>query len=390
MKKFLLVVALFICIALGVWYFFKNDTEEMKGTDKDKETEVKEEIKYPKEWDDKGIFRAYYNDAYELLETLSLDEKIGQLLLVRNPAYNQVEIMQQYHFGGIVFFARDFKNKTAEQVREMTRLLQDGASIPLLMAVDEEGGIVNRISQYSALVEEEFKSSSELYEIGGFEEIKKDTINKSNVLLSYGINLNFAPVVDVAHSEIDYIYERTFKQSTELTSVYAATVIEASKNTGVSYTLKHFPGYANNVDTHTSSSVDERSYEDIVKYDLPPFISGIKAGAEAVMVSHNVVSSIDVNNPASLSEAVHNILTDDLQFTGVIITDDISMSALKDIERVGTKAVLAGNHLIITTDYEKTYSEIKQAVEEGIITEEMINKLVFKILTWKYYKGLME
>ena len=185
------------------------------------------------------------------------------------------------------------------------------------------------------------------------------------------------------------MYSRSLGQNTETTSTYAKTVIEASKDTGVSYTLKHFPGYGNNSDTHTGSSIDTRSYDDILNNDLPPFKSGIDQRAEAVLVSHNTVNSIDSNNPASLSASVHNLLRNELSFTGIIMTDDLAMGATSSIDNATVKAILAGNDLVITTDYATSFNDIKSAVENGTISEELINKLAFRVIAWKYYKGLM-
>ena len=185
------------------------------------------------------------------------------------------------------------------------------------------------------------------------------------------------------------MYERTIGQSTDITSDYAKTVIESSKGLGVSYTLKHFPGYGNNADTHTGSATDQRTLEEITKNDLPPFEAGISKGAEAVLVSHNTVTSIDSNNASSLSPSVHNLLRNQLGFTGIIMTDDLAMGAVSSVPDVYVKAILAGNDLLITTDYEESFNSIKKAVQDGTISESLIDKLAFRILAWKYYKGLM-
>lgn len=228
---------------------------------------TKENINY-KDWHDKGIFNEYYIKAYQTLETLSLDEKISQLLLVRVPEEDASEILEQYSFGGYLFFERDFKNKTKDEVTSMIRSFQNVSKVPLLTAIDEEGGKVSRISSNKNLVSEPFKSPQELYKLGGFDLIKNDTINKSKILRELGLNLNLAPVVDVATDETSYIYPRTLGENYLLTGTYAKTVINASKGTGVSYTLKHFPGYGNNSDTHLDTSIDERDYLDLLKEDL--------------------------------------------------------------------------------------------------------------------------
>ena len=338
---------------------------------------------------DNGIFKNYYILAYDKLSKLTLDEKIGQLLLVRYPDNHAIDDLKKYKFGGFVFFEKDFKNKTADEVKNMINSLQKAANIPLLTAVDEEGGKVVRISSNSNLANSKFKSSQDLYTLGGFDQITTDTVEKSKLLSSLGLNLNLAPVVDVSTNASDYMYERSFGKNTQLTSDYARTVIEAGKGTGVSYTLKHFPGYGNNADTHTGSSIDSRSYDDIFKNDLPPFRAGITAGAEAVLVSHNTVTNIDASNPASLSTGVHNLLRNELSFTGIIVTDDLAMGAVSSIPNAVVKAITAGNDLIITTDYEDAFNSIKSAIHDGSISEDLIDKLAFRVLAWKYYKGLM-
>jgi len=341
------------------------------------------------DWDNNGMFQKYYNLANNKLNTLTLDEKIGQLFLVRYPDNNQVSLLKKYNFAGYVFYEKDFIDKTKYEVINMIDELQKASKIPILTAVDEEGGNVVRVSGNPNLVNAKFLSPSELYKEGGFDIIKQDTINKSNILDSLGLNLNLAPVVDVATDSNSYIYDRTLQQDTNLTSTYAKTVIEASKNSSVSYTLKHFPGYGNNADTHTGTSTDTRSYDDIYDNDLPPFKAGIEAGAEAILVSHNIVTAIDDVNPASLSTNVHNLLRNDLKFTGIIITDDLAMGAVSSIDNNVVKAILAGNDLIMVTNYEESINQVKNAINNGTISEELINKLAGRIIAWKYYKELM-
>lgn len=339
--------------------------------------------------ENKEIFEDYYDIAKQKLSELTLDEKIGQVLLVRLPDKDSVSELKEYKFGGYLLFAKDFENKTEDQVKNEINELQENSNLPLLIAVDEEGGTVVRVSSNPKLVSEKFLSPSELYKEGGFEKIKEDTINKSNVLINLGINLNLAPVVDVSTNPSDYMYKRALGKDANLTSEYAKTVIEASKNSGVSYTLKHFPGYGNNADTHVGSSVDNRTYEDILSKDLLPFKSGIEVGAEAVLISHNTVTSIDSENPASLSSKIHKILREDLKFSGVIITDDLSMGAVLNDSNANVKAIQAGNDLLIVTDYKQAITDIKNGIENGNISEEDINNMALKVIAWKYYKNLL-
>lgn len=335
------------------------------------------------------MFGSYYDVAEEKLATMNLSEKIAQLLLVRYPDTKEQEITKQYQFGGYVFFAKDFKGKNKEQVQTMIQNLQNVSKIPLLTAVDEEGGTVVRISSNPLLRKEKFSSSQELYQEGGFARIKEDTIEKSKLLQELGINLNLAPVVDVTRNPSDYMHKRSFGQNTELTNIYAETVISSSKGLGVSYTLKHFPGYGNNTDTHDEVSIDSRSKESILEKDLPPFNSGIKKGAEAVLVSHNLVSAIDKENVASLSPSIHNLLRNELSFSGIIITDDLAMGAVENTEASCVNAILAGNDLLIVTDYQTCFNAINAAVQNNQIPESYIDKLTTRVIAWKYFKGLL-
>lgn len=393
-------IYMIICLALiGILIYSYTDYKRHNNYSDNNISEKKnnnvEEIikktddKIPESWRDNGIFTEYYNLAYKKLSALSLEEKIGQIFLVRYPEENAVEILKQYSFGGYIFFEKDFTNKTKEQVISMINEVKKASNIPLITAVDEEGGSVVRISKNENLSPNKFRSPQELYNKGGFDLIKQDTIEKSNLLYELGINLNLAPVVDIAENKNNYIYKRTLGENAEKTAIYAKTVINASKGTNVSYCLKHFPGYGNNEDTHKTSSKDTRTYESIINSDIIPFREGIKEGAEAILVSHNIVTNIDSENPASLSSKIHEILRNELNFTGVIITDDLEMSAAK-IPEATTKAILNGNDLIIVTDYENSIKEVKQAINEGKIDTEIIDKMAFKILAWKYFKCQMQ
>lgn len=389
MKKKIIMILIFIIIIVISNVIVKKYKSKELSEHKNENEEIIEEPRtddmIPEEWRDNGIFTKYYNEAYQKLQTLTLEEKIGQILLVRYNKENAKENIENYNFGGYIFFEKDFKEKTKEQVQEMIKEVQEVSKIPLIIAVDEEGGSVVRISSNRNLTESKFKSPRELYNEGGLEKIKEDTIEKSKILYDLGINLNLAPVVDISTDKKDYIYKRTLGEGKEITSEYAKAVISASKGTGVTYSLKHFPGYGSNLDTHKEKSVDTRSYEEIMNNDVVPFKAGIDEGAETVLVSHNIVNSIDEENPASLSSKIHDILRKDLKFTGIIITDDLDMQAAK-IEKAAGKAALAGNDLIIVGDYKKSISDIKEGIENGSIEEEIIDQMAFRVLSWKLSK----
>ena len=338
----------------------------------------------------KELFEDYYNKANELLNTMTIDEKIAQLFLVRVPD-NSLEEVKKYQFGGYILFGKDTKNLTKDELKNKIASWQNVSKIPLLIAVDEEGGTVVRISNNKNLRETKFKSSQELYNEGGFDLIKEDTKEKNNLLYELGINVNLAPVADVSTNPDDYMYKRSFGKDYTKTKEYIKTVIRASKDTNVSNVLKHFPGYGNNLDTHTGVAIDNRTLDEFRNNDFVPFIQGINDGAEAILVSHNIIENIE-NFPASLSKNVHNILKNELKFSGVIMTDDLAMSGItKNItESPSVMALKAGNDLIIITDYLTGINDIKNSLNNNEINEDLINKAVLKIIAWKYYKGLIK
>lgn len=327
----------------------------------------------------------------ELLEGMTLEEKVGQMFLVRCPE-DALKVISRYHVGGYVLFARDFEGETKESLRKTVEAYQEASEIPMLISVDEEGGLVVRVSKYREFRDSAFLSPRELYADGGMEEIAEDTKEKAELLLSLGINVNLAPVCDIADDKAAFLYDRSFGGTAKETADYVKTVVETAKDAGLGSVLKHFPGYGNNADTHEGIVRDSRSYEIYAENDFQPFLAGIKAGAGAVMVSHNIVQCMDGERPASLSPEVHRILREELAFDGVILTDDLYMDAIQEFagtEAAAVAAVLAGNDMLCCTDFEVQIPAVIAAVKDGRISEEQIDASVLRILQWKEELGLL-
>lgn len=162
-KVFIVIIVIILVIITG--YFTTKRLQKNEMAKKEEKMEnIKIESKVPKQWQDNGIFSKYYEKAYEKLQTLSLEEKIGQLFLICYPSDNSIEALKEYHFSGYLFFEKDFKNKTEKQVQEMIEKLQNASNIPLVIAVDEEGGEVVRISSNKNLAKSKFQSPRELYQ----------------------------------------------------------------------------------------------------------------------------------------------------------------------------------------------------------------------------------
>lgn len=346
----------------------------------------------PVEPEDTSLFHEYKNEAVKVLEKMTLEEKIGQMFLVRCPDKEQLDLYLSMKPGGFILFGRDFAEKTREQVINDIGYYQNSSDIPMIIGVDEEGGTVVRVSSNPLLAKERFKSPQELYSIGGLEEIKNDASRKSELLLNLGINLNLAPVADVSVNKADFINMRAFGKGADETAAYVKTVVEAMKESGISSTLKHFPGYGNNIDTHTGSAYDTRTYEQFINNDFIPFEAGIESGTESILVSHNVVEAIDSSLPASLSKNVIDILRNRMEFTGIVMTDDLSMGAIAELQTEfppEVLAVLAGNDMLIVTDFENSFETLVNAVKIGGISIKRIDESVLRILQWKLYMNLM-
>lgn len=332
-----------------------------------------------------------FSSSIEQLRSMTLEEKVGQMFFVRCNEKTAVTDIKQYHLGGFILFANNFANYDKTSIKSLLGSYQSISDIPLLIGVDEEGGTVNRISKYPAFRAEPFWSPQALYSLGGFHQITTDTIEKSKLLLSLGINVNLAPVCDVSTNSSDFIYGRSFGKPAQDTGAYVKTIVKAMKSQKIGSTLKHFPGYGNNIDTHTGVAIDNRGSETFYSSDFLPFEAGIKAGAGSILVCHNIVKTFDPDFPASLSPAIHTILRQKLKFKGVIMTDDLSMNAIKDYtnnENAAVLAVLAGNDLLIASDYSVQIPAVIDAVKNKKISVNRINESVLRILEWKKTLGL--
>ena len=325
-----------------------------------------------------------------LLDSMTLEEKIGQLFFVRYPADNAVEDISTYHLGGYLLFSRDYKDDdnwlTRDQFTQKMQSYQDAAAIPLFIGSDEEGGTVTRASRNPNLFSEKFKSPQTIYSTGGMEALAQDALNKSQALLDLGINVNFAPVCDVSADPNDFIYDRTLGQDAETTAEYVTRTVLTMGDAGELAVLKHFPGYGNNADTHTGIAVDDRPMEAFENSDLLPFKAGIEADAPFVLVSHNIVSCMDPDLPASLSPAVHKVLRETCGFDGIAITDDLAMDAVKAYAKDGAVAVMAlqaGNDMVITTDYRTQIPAVIEAVKNGTLEESVIDIACLRVLKCK-------
>ena len=379
MKKVFIFIILIVLIVFGSYMYFnyidKNNSIE-KINDKVKINKVVyKDVK-------DSIFKKYYNKAYNDMEKMSIEEKIGQLFMVRYDSGMTTDY-SNYNPGGYVLFSKDIDNQTKDSLK--SELSSITSKTPLAFAVDEEGGFVTRVSRNPNLRSERFASPKTYFEQGGYDLLKEMEKEKAELLLSVGINVNFAPVADVSTNPDDFIYNRSFGHNAEETSEFIKNMVSYANDSKITSCLKHFPGYGNNKDTHTGSAYDDREYSVFTTSDYLPFEAGIKEKVPMIMFSHNIISSVDPENPASLSSKMHEELRDKLGFSGIIITDDLAMSAIKDNYTDGAvRAVNSNNDLIITSDFINDFNKVLDAYNNKLIDENIINKAVVRIIAWKY------
>lgn len=328
----------------------------------------------------------------DLIKGMTIEERVGQLFLARCDAANALDHIDSCHLGGLVLFGVDFENETPATLREKLASYQAAAGLPLLIAVDEEGGTVTRVSRYPAFRAEPFPSPRDAYAAGGLEGVLRAEDEKCLLLHSYGINVLLGPVCDITTNPAAFMYRRSLGQSSVVTGEVISQIVLKMKDLQMGSALKHFPGYGDNTDTHTGIAVDSRPLAQLEKNDLSPFRAGMDAGCGAIMVSHTIVQALDEELPASLSPAVHRYIRQEMEFSGVIITDDLVMQAITDLYGAGeaaVMAVLAGNDLLCSTEYLTQYAAVLDAVNSGRIDLNTLDQAVRHVLQWKMDIGLI-
>ena len=327
----------------------------------------------------------------EVLETMTLEEKVGQLFLARCRKETALDDIRNYQLGGLVLFGRDFDDETLGSMQKRLKAYRAAGNIPLLLAVDEEGGTVVRLSSHPVFRGEPFPSPRQAFQSGGLELALSLESEKAYLLHTLGLNVNLAPVCDIALAPGSFLYSRSLGADPVTTGQYVSGTLERVAEYGVGGVMKHFPGYGENGDTHVTSILDSRSLEELEGKDLIPFRAGIQTGLGAIMVSHNRIAALDADAPASLSSAVIGYLRDTLGYDRVVITDDLSMGALEDYtpEEAAVLAVKAGADLLCSTDFESQLSAVLEAARSGEISQDRLNEAVYRVLSWKAQLGLI-
>ncbi len=317
----------------------------------------------------------------EKLSRLSLEEKIGQLLIAgfAHPYLDEHarNLIENYHIGGFNLLKRNVSD--AAGIVALAGDLQSGATIPLFIAVDQEGGDVARFPFLSEQTPE--------YEIDDVVEATRVATIRAQELRGLGITMNFSPVLDYVSDPHSYLYTRTFEKNPEEIGKLGSAMIQGYHDGGIVPVAKHYPGYGNiTPDPHRSAARLTNGI--LLETFLLPFREAVKAGVGAIMTAHVVIPEVD-DVPATFSARfLIDLLRHDVGFTGVIITDDLEMvSAGGDVPELSVRAIEAGADMLISTYTPQTHiailEKLKEAVRSGRLSEERINESVLRILTLK-------
>lgn len=334
------------------------------------------------------------NEIKNKLKKMTIDEKIGQLIIAGfdgttvNDELRSL-ILEKY-VGGVILFSKNVES--ASQVVELNNEIKEINKVnksPIFISVDEEGGLVSRMPS-------EFKDIPTNSDIAKYDdEDLSYNIGKviGEEISSLGFNMDFAPVLDInSNPNNPVIGDRSFGDNEAIVSKLGIATMKGLKDSNVIASVKHFPGHGDtSVDSHVGLPVVEHDLERLKSFELVPFKKAIDAGADMVMVSHIMLPKIDEKEPATLSKTIiTDILRKDMNYNGVVVTDDMTMGAIinnYDIGEAAVKSINAGVDIVMVChQYEnvtKVIDAIKEAVNNGSITEERIDKSVERILKLK-------
>lgn len=339
----------------------------------------------------------------KILDDMTLEEKIYQMFFVTPEQLTGVgevvqageatkDAIEKKPVGGIIYFSKNIQ--TPEQITEMLENTQKYSKIPLFTAIDEEGGTVSRLADNPLMDMEKIETMSEIGDKKDYERAYEVGVIIGEKLSELGFNVDFAPVADVLSGD-NVIGSRSFGSDTKVVSKMVSNVVSGLNKSGVSATLKHFPGQGSTTgDTHYDYVQSDRTEKEIRSTELPPFESGIESGADFVMIGHMKVKAFDSKNPAVFSKKiVTDLLRKDMGFKKIIITDAMNMGAVLNNYKSGeaaVKAVRAGVDMILMpNDFESAFDAVLKAVSDGEISESRIDESVMRILKLKSEKGLM-
>lgn len=350
-----------------------------------------------KEDEIEGFICAGYNEELQTditIENMTVREKVCQMLMVMpedlvGPTVTESsdslkEALKEYPVSGFLFKAYNMQSQ--KQIFELIKDMQSYSKISLLIACDEEGGRVNRLMKKVGTT---YIGPMFDYKDDGCEKAYENAYTIASDMQGLGFNLNFAPVADVwSNPKNTVISDRAYSDNFEQAAELVAAAVKGFHDGGVATTLKHFPGHGDTLeDSHHSSAYVKKTLEEIKNKELLPFVSGIEAGSDLVMLGH--LSLLELSSEPILfsHEIVTGLLRDDLGFEGVIITDSLEMAAVSEhysLKDILIRSMNAGVDILLCPgEIDECVTIIEEAIKVGTISESRIDESVLRILELK-------
>lgn len=376
---------------LAITLYFRGEDEE--GNQNNNRSETVQ----PQEDREKTAIKGqngHQRSVSEVISNMTLNEKIGQMIFagMSGTTLNQQTktLINKYKIGGIILYADNLKTPK-QTVRLLNKIKEENAQnhFPLLLGVDQEGGRVSRLPGNLL----NLPTNKKIGNINNADFSYKIGTILGKELKAFGFNLDFAPVLDVnSNPNNPVIGGRSFGNNPEIVSKLGIQTMKGIQSQNIIPVIKHFPGHGDtSIDSHLQLPKVNKSLAELKELEIIPFARAIENGADVVMTAHILLPRLDAEYPASMSKRIiTGILRKQLEFDGVVITDDITMEAITDNYGIGeaaVKSVKAGSNIILVAHgYENALSVIdalKTAVQNGVIAEETINDSVRKIIQLK-------
>lgn len=347
----------------------------------------------------------------ERIGAMTLEQKVAQLFIVTPEALvegvSQVtqagdmtrEGVTAHPVGGIVYFAQNLLDpeQTTTMLANVKQFYADAGNVAPFIAVDEEGGTVVRVADNEAFGAQDVGDASALGSAGDTEAAKRAAEQIADYLMPLGFNLDFAPVADVVDPlRSDTMGLRSLSSDAAVAADMVRAEVEGFRDKKMLCCAKHFPGIgAAAGDSHEGAITIEATNEELETVDLVPFRAAIEAGVPMIMVGHvSLPNIVGDSTPAPLSSAVvQGMLRDSLGYTGIIVTDSLSMGAITDYytpAEAAVAALKAGCDIPLMPErLDEAYQGVLSAVQVGELTEERLDESLTRILTAKQeYFGL--
>ncbi len=351
--------------------------------------------------DESNLEDEYLLKVNTIIEQMTLSQKVGQMFAVGfsgtsfSSTFNNV--IKEYNFGNVIYMGNNVTsyNTLAQMSNDIQNAMISANTVPAFITIDQEGGRVARLTNGGT----HFISNMGMGALSDSTLIYQEGYAMGQELRNYGINVNFAPVLDVNNNpDNPVIGNRSYGEDPILVSNCGVQMFKGLQASNVMGTAKHFPGHGNtNVDSHTGLPVINSSKEELYQIELAPFINAINQGIDAIMTTHIIFTAIDSDLPATLSEKVlTGLLRNELGYDGLIITDGMEMKALNSFgntSSLAVQAIKAGVDILLYTDNvnpRSAHSAIMNAVSNGTISEERIEESVRRILLKKIKYDILD